>query len=151
VSSYFLDTSVLLKRYVVESGTAWIQNILLSSAGHAIIIAQIAPIEIISAVSRQKREGIISERTAHVIRLLVNRHAVREYEVVLFTDDIGQSAQNLLETHPLRAYDAVQLASALAANKILLEQRLAPLIFVCADNRLIQAAIKEGLQTHNPV
>lgn len=151
MSSYFLDTSVLLKRYVVESGTTWVQNIILPSAGHAIIIAQIAPIEIISAVSRQKREGMISERTAHVIRLLVNRHAVREYEVVLFSDDIAERAQNLLETHPLRAYDAVQLASALAANKILLEKSLSPLIFACADNRLIQAAINEGLQAYNPL
>jgi predicted nucleic acid-binding protein len=150
VSSYFLDTSALLKRYIIESGTAWVQNIAQPGVGHSIIISQIAPIEIVSAVSRQKREGIIGERTARVIRLLVNRHAVREYEVVLLTPEVGERAQNLLETHSLRAYDSVQLASALLANMTLIAKNLSPLIFVSADVRLLPIATSEGLQTHNP-
>jgi predicted nucleic acid-binding protein len=56
----------------------------------------------------------------------------------------------LLERHPLRAYDAIQLASALIANDALLTAGFAPLIVLAADDRLLDAAQAEGLMTDNP-
>jgi len=50
----------------------------------------------------------------------------------------------------LRAYDAVQLASALIANQALTLRQLPPLTFVSADDRLIKVAMAEGLATENP-
>jgi len=50
----------------------------------------------------------------------------------------------------LRAYDAVQLASALRANRALQAARLPSLLFLSADDRLITAATHEGLATDNP-
>ena len=52
--------------------------------------------------------------------------------------------------HPLRAYDSVQLASALAANQALVLRTLPPLILVSADDRLMKVAVAEGLTTENP-
>ncbi|NCO36002.1 MAG: type II toxin-antitoxin system VapC family toxin [Armatimonadetes bacterium] len=49
---------------------------------------------------------------------------------------------HLLLTHPLKAYDAVQLSIALVSN-----QRL---IFVSADSTLLKAARNESLATANP-
>lgn len=44
--------------------------------------AQITPVEVMSAVSRHKRESKILPRTAQAIRKLLNRHGLREYQVI---------------------------------------------------------------------
>jgi hypothetical protein len=52
--------------------------------------------------------------------------------------------------HPLRTYDAVQLASALESTTRLVAAGLLPLRFVSADARLLVAAATEGLMTEEP-
>jgi hypothetical protein len=68
--------------------------------------------------------------------------------------DVGpaiiRTAQQLANQHPLRAYDAVQLATAWLANENLVHSEQQPLIFVCADNHLVAVAQAEGLLTENP-
>ena len=59
-------------------------------------------------------------------------------------------AKGVIQRHPLRAYDAVQLASALILNSALIADKLSPLTFVSADNVLCEAAQAEGLPTENP-
>ena len=51
---------------------------------------------------------------------------------------------------PLRAYDAVHLATAWLLNEELLRAGQPPLTFVCADDRLMTIAQAEGLLTDNP-
>lgn len=77
-------------------------------------------------------------------------HCVAEYRFIELGLDIITEARNLLYRYPLRAYDAVQLASALAANQALLGQELDPLTFVSADDRLLKVAADEKLATDNP-
>ncbi|MGH2350915.1 MAG: type II toxin-antitoxin system VapC family toxin [Chloroflexota bacterium] len=150
MTQYFVDSSALVKRYVVERGTAWIRSITMRSAGNTIIIAQITQVEVPSGASRRKRDGSISARTAHAVRLLIDRHASREYMVVGLTGQIVQRAEDLLEAHSLRAYDSVQLASALESNARLVAAGLSPLIFVSADTRLLAVAAAERLATEDP-
>ena len=150
MSFYFLDTSALVKRYVVETGTSWVLSLISPTAGHTILIAQITRAEVVSAASRRKREGQISARIAHAIRLIVDRHASREYKVVGLRDQVVQHAEDLLEAHALRAYDAIQLASALEVDVRLVAARLSPLIFVSSDKQLLAVAAAEGLATENP-
>lgn len=147
---YFLDSSALIKRYIPEHGTAWVRSITPPSAGHTIIIAQVTQVEIYSGVSRRRREGLVPLRTAQTIRLLLHRHVKRESMVVEVTGSIIQHAEDLLDMHPLRAYDAIQLASALAASRRLTEAALAPLLFVSADVRLLTAATAERLTVDDP-
>ena len=59
-------------------------------------------------------------------------------------------AQRLLENYPLRAGDAIQLASALLANAQLQSANLPALIFLASDARFLTAANSEGLQTDDP-
>jgi predicted nucleic acid-binding protein len=60
------------------------------------------------------------------------------------------TARQLLDRHPLRAYDAVQLASALISNQALASAGLAPPVFLSSDDRLLNVANAEGLNTDNP-
>ncbi|WP_316433832.1 type II toxin-antitoxin system VapC family toxin [Leptolyngbya sp. NK1-12] len=57
VDAYFLDSSALLKRYVPEVGTAWIQSITDAQNQNLLIVAHIAWVEISSAIARRQREG----------------------------------------------------------------------------------------------
>jgi hypothetical protein len=52
--------------------------------------------------------------------------------------------------HPLRAYDATHLATALTAQRFLTSQSSPSLVFLSADDRLSRAASAEGLAADNP-
>ncbi|MBZ0282867.1 MAG: type II toxin-antitoxin system VapC family toxin [Anaerolineae bacterium] len=150
MNHYFFDSSALVKRYVLETGTNWVRSITDLRAGNSILIAQITPAEIVSGVSRRKRAGQLSQRTAHAVRLIIDRHANREYMTIGMTKAIVYRAENLLEAHTLKAYDAVQLSSALESNLRLVTAGIAPLIFVSADQQLLNVAVTEGLPVDNP-
>ena len=150
MTAYGFDSSALVKRYVTEVGTVWVRSLVVPAAGHTIFVAQITSVEVVSALARRAREGQIAARTGRAARLLVDRHHVREYQVIRLTDEIVQGAEDLLGRHPLRAADALQLASALAIHSRFIANSLPGLVFVSADQRLLTAAMTEGLQTDNP-
>jgi uncharacterized protein len=150
VTVYFFDSSALTKRYIAETGTQWVRTTVAPGANHTILIAQITPVEVMSAVARQKREQTIDARTARAIRLLLERHSAREYDIVLLSEGVLSRAQDLLDSHNLRAYDAVQLAAALDSESKLTRMNLPSLIFVSADHRLLLVATQEGLQGFEP-
>ncbi len=150
MTTYFLDSSALVKRYVIETGTNWIRTIVDPTAGHSIIIARLTPVEVVSGVMRRQREGGISIQTARAVRLLMDRHTYREYVSIELTAQVIQQAEDLIEKYPLRAYDSLQLASALESNLRLVENGLDTLVFVSSDTRLMASAASEGLLTEDP-
>jgi len=72
-----------------------------------------------------------------------------DFYVALSAPLIAQACP-LLERHPLRAYDAIQFAAALTAQAALLAGELPPLTLLSADQRLLQAALEEGLHAEDP-
>jgi len=150
LSYYILDSSALVKRYMPEPGSAWIKALTAASSGYTIVVAQITSVETVSAITRRMHAGSISTRTAKAARLLIDRHFIRQYDKVRLTTDILLRAEDLLAQYPLRAADAIQLSSALEAHKFMVQRGLPQPIFVCADHRLLAAAIAEGLRTDDP-
>jgi hypothetical protein len=73
-----------------------------------------------------------------------------EYQLVEITAEVVHRSWLLLEQHSLRAYDAVQLASALLVHETLQAANLPPLTFLAADSRLLASAQTEGLLTASP-
>jgi hypothetical protein len=73
-----------------------------------------------------------------------------QYAIVEFNSIVAAQARQLLERHALRASDAIQLASALLINEALVAASLTALTFLAADDRLLAAALTEGLTTDNP-
>ncbi|MGB1286106.1 MAG: type II toxin-antitoxin system VapC family toxin [Aggregatilineales bacterium] len=144
----FFDSSALAKRYMPEIGTKWVRQNTASRGGNDIAIAQITPVEIYSAISRQYHDSYIDLRRLQAFRKLMARHIHEQYLVITLSDTITQNALTLQEKYRLRAYDAVQLASAQVLNTRL--RSTAKIVFVVADNRLLAAAISEGLTTDNP-
>jgi len=139
-----LDSSALVKRYVIETGTPWILSLLPPSQRNVLLIAQVTPVEIMSGIMRRWRSGEIPAHAARAARLLLDRHCLRDYLVATTDYTLIQRAQDLVERHPLRAYDAIQLAAALE------NAAAVPLTFVSADQRLLAAALAEGLPVEDP-
>ena len=71
------------------------------------------------------------------------------YNVLDVDLTLVDTAKRLADRHPLRAYDAVQLATAWQANDILNRAGQPPLMFVTADDRLLAITQAEGLLTDN--
>ena len=61
-----------------------------------------------------------------------------------------ERAGELIVQYPLRAYDGVQLAAALRVQSVLTSMPETQLIFVSADNRLLDIAQSAGLAIDNP-
>lgn len=150
MTTFYLDTSALSKRYVQESGTGWIRSLVSPTAGHALLTARITMVEIYSALARRKREGSVPAADCDIAAQAFTAHSANDYEFIELDMNVVILARDLLERHPLRAYDAVQLASALIANQALQAAQLAPLSFLSADERLNAVAAAEGLAIDNP-
>ncbi len=97
------------------------------------------PVECTSALARREREGALAPAgVGEAIDRL--RMLSAAWQEVVPADVIRATAQRLLRVHPLRAADALQLAAAIAAS----EQDPETLAFVCLDDRLAEAAAREG-------
>lgn len=66
---------------------------------------------------------------------------------VLILSTLFFDTSTLAKAHPLRALNAIQLASALRAGAILAE----PITFLSSDRTLLAAATAEGLLTDDPL
>jgi predicted nucleic acid-binding protein len=150
VTVYLLDSSALVKRYVAETGTAWIQALAVPSAHNSLLISRITWVEVLSALARRQREGSLPP--ASVIRAIQSfRYDLdTQYRVVEVDRELAEAAGKLVSKHPLRAYDAIQLASALRVQPAFTRSRSTSLIFLAADNRLLANAQAEGMVTDNP-
>ena len=61
---YFFDTSGAVKRYVQETGTAWIQALTAPAAGHTHFLARITLPETVAAITRRERGGHLAAADA---------------------------------------------------------------------------------------
>jgi uncharacterized protein len=150
VSVYQLEASSLVKRYVDEAGSDWLRALLVPDPATVISIADLTRAEIASALARRTREGALTTAERDLLIRALQGHCARDYRVVPTDRGIIDAAVELVQEHPLRAADAVQLATALTVNASLVAQGLPALTFVVADDRLIAAAQAEGLVVENP-
>jgi uncharacterized protein len=149
MAAFFMDSSTLVKRYMPEKGTGWVRTLTTSHSGNDILIAQITPVEMISAIARQYHDGQINLTVFQSFRNLVLRHIQSQYQILGFSNSIVLRAIQLHEQYRLRAYDTVQLATALELEaRLRLSARY--LTFLSADSRLLAAAQSEGLMTDDP-
>ena len=96
-------------------------------------------IECLSALSRRQREGVLPSGDEAQARSVLSALAATWSEVQP-TETVRLRAERLLSIHPLRVADALQLASAL----IWAQETPRGLDFVCLDQNLREAALKEG-------
>ena len=145
---YYLDASALVKRYVNETGSNWIRSLL--ERQPLLFSSRMVIIEVISAFARRKREGSLSSAEFTTARNALRSDCLNEYHIIPPSMEIIDLASELLAIYPLRAYDAVHLATALTAQQFLVTRAYPALTFLAADNRLNSAASSAGLTIDNP-
>ena len=140
----FFDTSALVRRYHhIEPGAQAVRRLCLRANQNDLVILNITSIEVASAFNRALREGRIDiEHRDRLWRLFLAHRRV-QYRVVQFDARIARRAQQLLFSHPIRAYDAVQIAGALQVVHTLASG--VELRFCTADRAQARAAGAEGL------
>ena len=149
MDAYFFDSSAIVKRYVQETGTAWVRR--LTRRGPVpIYLARITAVEVTSAVARRRQGGSLTPARVRSILTRFHGHQADRYFVLELTPARFGEAMRLANTHALRAYDAVQLAVALHVNARHQSTGLGGVTLVSADADLNAAATAEGLAVDDP-
>lgn len=148
VTSY-LDSSALVKRYLVEVGTPWVQA-WCADPTQTIAVAEIGLVEIAAAFAGKLRGAHVTPAQYQSARTELTTDAQDEYVLVTVNRAVVDEAIELTARYRLRGYDAVHLACALILNRALRTHHLLLLILISADDDLLKAAAAEGLPTDNP-
>lgn len=135
----YADSSAVVKCYLDEPGSARMRRV------RRLVVSRLARVEVPSAIWRRARLGSLpAERAAALVADFEHDFAGigpgRTMLVVGPAVALLADAAGLVRTHRLRACDAVQLASALAARTAAPEVDT----FAVADADLAAAAVAEG-------
>jgi predicted nucleic acid-binding protein len=151
VSHFYLDASALVKRYSPEVGSAWIRSLIDPVSEHTLALSEITLAEVGAALAVKHRvpDGITLQERNSALALFLS-HCQSEYELISVSRLIIDLAVGLTQSHKLRGYDAVQLASALVTNQAFTAAGLSSLTFIAADSDLLTAARAEGLSVDDP-
>jgi predicted nucleic acid-binding protein len=147
---YFIDSSALAKRYVSETGTAWMEVLTDPAAGNSLYVARITLVELVSAISRRRKNGDLTPIAAAAALSDVRADFASDYQVIEVTAALVAQAETLAEKHALRGYDAVQLAAAIQVNAAYGAAGQPAVTLVSADLELNGAAAAEGLGVDDP-
>jgi len=133
----FFDSSAFVKRYLAEPGSEVVRAALRKPH---VAVSRLVQAEVPAALARAQRRGMLttSQRDELFARL---EDDLRELTIVELRTATLALVPELVVRHPLRAYDAVQLACAVTLRK----KRLA-VTFWAADANLCEAAEAEGLR-----
>jgi predicted nucleic acid-binding protein len=105
----YFDTSVLMKRYVKEAGSPAARKLL---QRYRFLSSALAPVEALSALSRRRTAGEITQRDFLAIRSRL--HKDRDYwELIEVGPIVLSQAEDLVQKTGLRTLDALHVASAL--------------------------------------
>jgi uncharacterized protein len=140
VAYAYFDTSALIKRYVDEPGRREVLQLLRKND---CVVSAVLPLEVRSALRRRLAEKRLDEK--RVAAILQRVDADRPFwTVVEVSREVLAAAETLTAAHPLRALDAIHVASA----RLFGARTASPtLIFVSADVRQTTAADALGITT----
>ena len=135
----FWDASAIVPLLVAESTTRPLQA--LANRDSDLLVWWGSQVECASAIARLEREALLDLKGAasalHRLKQLADGwHEIEPSEI------IRENALRFLRVHRLRAADALQLAAAFIAA----ERRPSSLEVVTLDDRLAEAARKEGFE-----
>ena len=133
----FWDSSALVPLLIPESRSA--EMAALQDEEHELAIWWSCQVECQSAVYRRYRKAqfppaILDQALKRLEEL------IEDADIIPPADPLRRRAGRLLALHPLSAADALQLAAAL----VWCDEQPSRVSFVCLDDRLREAAMREG-------
>ncbi len=150
MTGYYLDTSTLVKRYVDEAGSVWLRGLFELEPRPLFVTSHLMIAEMTSAFNRRVREGSLSSQDYARLKAIFHNDCLSDYQIISINQAVVDSACNLMERHPLRALDAIHLATGLSVHQLVSERDLAGLTLLSADDQMLAAAGAEGMSVENP-
>jgi predicted nucleic acid-binding protein len=145
-----MDSSALVKIYIEETGSGWLHTVRDHSEMGDILTCEISGAEVFAAFHRRFRAGNLSKNELQNACDLF-KHDFEEFFARLpVTKSVVDTGMHLIQKHPLRGYDSIQLATAILFLNELQQLNGEFLYFVGADRIINQAAQSEGLTVINP-
>ncbi|MBI3744211.1 MAG: type II toxin-antitoxin system VapC family toxin [Chloroflexi bacterium] len=142
--SFYLESSALLKRYRVESGSDVVRSLFGLSPRAGLFTSSLTITESVSVVTRLYRGRVLTtEEYGRVLRILwtdVDRLTIEPITESVMADAIAATIR-----FALRAPDAIHLATAVALPATIRDR-----VFVCSDETLCKAAAASRLPVLNP-
>ncbi len=139
----FLDTSALVKLYIVEADSPAVHASV--ARAETVAVCRIAWAEACAALARRAREVPADEAAIIAARQALARDWPHFF-IVEVTQPVAERAGEFAETFALRGYDSVQLAAACE----ILSATPGEVAFSCFDNRPNKAARVLGLDVAWP-
>lgn len=139
----FWDSSAIVQLYIEQGLQKSARRLYV--ADEDVVIWWATPVECVSAFIRYQREGGCTEEPIRRVLRRFSAHS-RRWDQILPVPALREEAERLLRRHTLRAADALQLAAAWLAA----DQKPDSLEFVSLDQRLRDAAEKEGYRVLDP-
>ena len=134
----YIDTSVLVKRYVCEPGSDALDNFLVT-AQPELVASELVRLELASVFGRKCRQGRFSSTDLDKLQIQADTDLLSGHiELVTLNRNVLQQALHLMRrlAQPLATLDAIHLASALAQQVD---------VFMTADQQLSRGATEAGL------
>lgn len=131
----YFDSSAWAKLYLRETGTD--RALEVTGWADEMVVSILCVPEVISALSRRRREGTVSQEEYQHLRAAVQKDVASVY-VCDLTAEVLQRSLGVMEACPLRALDALHVASAIECQSD---------IFFSCDQRQLEAAKAHRLRT----
>jgi predicted nucleic acid-binding protein len=148
--AYYLDASAAVKGYVSERGSARVLDLLGAGPGHELYLSRVGVVETASAIFRRVETGETELEEALFAVNRLKEDANGTYAIIEVVSETSERAIEVAEKYRLRAYDCLQLATALLLHEQRVALRMEPLILVSSDRDLNAAAKNEGLLVEDP-
>ncbi|MDQ3784711.1 MAG: type II toxin-antitoxin system VapC family toxin [Actinomycetota bacterium] len=133
----YVDSSALVKAFVLEEQRDDVLDLLAEAT--IVATSRITYVECRAALSRARREGRLQPKgESMAVRNLDDQWL--QLQVVELDEILTKAAGELTRLHPLRAADAIHLASA----DVIAEGSRDEVLFACWDRRLWEAAESSG-------
>lgn len=101
MAAYFFDSSALVKRYIIESGTTWVRSLCDPAAGHTLYIARITGAEVIAALARRMRTRSLTQSATQSAMTAFRSDFGSVYLIAELTPALTERAMDLAQTYGL--------------------------------------------------
>lgn len=97
---YFLDSSAIAKRYIPETGSTWIRQLTDPNGQNDLFIARITWVEVLSALARRQREGLLTSDAVNQITTVFATHLDQQYRILEIDRTLANLAGDLVAHIP---------------------------------------------------
>ena len=127
----FIDSSALFKKYITEPGSDILEAVLGETS--VIIVSPVTLLGLAATLERRFREKTLSKHQMELIKSELFTD-FKYFHQIIWDEILEKKSLSLVEKHPLKTLDAIQLASGCLSKSDL---------FVASDKLLLEKAKKE--------